>query len=289
MTEIVILGSGSGFAANHRHNSSIALLTNKHSYLLDCGEPTAALLFQAGIDPLSVKSIFITHLHPDHIGGLAQLLFSIYLAKRNPKKKFKPWSITYKDDWYRSAIRFPKYALGESSSSQVNLYIPSEGISGILQYLNTVYLPPEILPYNLNTLPIKQGKFYQDDNISAFAIANKHLINNFRYQNIQKQHPEIHLQSYSIKLEIGKINIVYSGDVNDITELSPLMSDVHLLIVEVSHYDPKNIKPFIDKHSPKKVVLTHIHPGLETYITELVNEWHDERVTIASDGYSVIV
>ena len=82
MAEIVILGSGCGFATKERFNTSIALLVGKNTYILDCGEPCAALLFRNGIDPLSVRSIFISHMHGDHFFGLFGILSSFNLMGR---------------------------------------------------------------------------------------------------------------------------------------------------------------------------------------------------------------
>jgi ribonuclease BN (tRNA processing enzyme) len=286
MVEIIILGSGCGFAVQNRYNPSTALLVKDRCYLLDCGEPAAGLLFQNGIDPLSVRAIFVSHLHADHIGGLAQVLFSMYLPGRSSKKKFKEWSITRYDDWYRSSLRFPESFPEEGVESKVSICIPLEGITGISAYLDAVYLSPDLLPFDLDISPVELGRFYRDDQVSVSAISNLHLKNNFRYRNIKDKHPEKELQSYSFMVEVEGTKIVYSGDIDNLTELVPFMDNADVLMVEIAHYDPRGIKEFIDQYSLKRVILYHIHPGLEARISRLVRDWGDPRICVAVDGTS---
>jgi ribonuclease Z len=50
--------------------------------LIDAGGSTYQRLLKAGIDPQSLAGVVLTHNHPDHIHGLAPLMFSIGLAGR---------------------------------------------------------------------------------------------------------------------------------------------------------------------------------------------------------------
>ncbi len=288
MAEIIVLGSGSGPPhTQNRFFTSVALLVNSSCYLLDCGEPAAALMFRNGIDAFSTRAVFISHLHPDHIGGLAGLLSSINLLRRSSSKKFRAWSITRYDDWYRDAIRFPDLVVEEDKDAKLDLFIPSEGIAGIKTYLNAVYLFPELMPFPLEILSVENGLFYTDENIKVSASPNLHMKNNSRYEELREIDPEIQQQSYSFQVEVSGKKVVFSGDIDYLEELSPFMEGVELLMVEVAHYDPEGIKPFIDRYAPKQVILLHIHPGLEDRIVKLVADWADPRISIAKDGYSV--
>ncbi len=287
MAEIVILGSGSGFPTQDRFCTSISLLVNSSCYLLDCGEPASALMFRNGIDPLSTRAVFISHLHPDHVGGLAGLLFSLYLPGRSSSKKFKKWSVTRYDDWYRNAIWFPEQVVEEDKPIKLDLFIPSEGLEGIKKYIDTVYLSPELMPYDLNVAPVESGIFYKDENIKVSASPNLHLKNNFRYEGLRESHPHIKLQSYSFMIEVEGKKLVFSGDIDSLDELTPFMEDVDTVILEIAHYDIEGIKPYFDRYEVNNLVLTHIHPGLESRIFKLVKEWDDPRISIAEDGYSL--
>jgi ribonuclease BN (tRNA processing enzyme) len=289
MAEIVILGSGSGFSTQDRFCTSITLLVNSSCYLLDCGEPASALMFRNGIDPLSTRAVFISHLHPDHVGGLAGLLFSMYLPGRSSSKKFKKWSITRYDDWYRDAIRFPEQVVEADKDAKLDLFIPSEGVEGIKKYLDAVYLSPELMPFALDISPVENGLFYVDENIKVSASPNLHLKNNFRYEKLRDTHPKIQMQSYSFMIEVEGKKLVFSGDIDSLDELTPLMENVDTVILEIAHYDIEGIKPYFDKYTVNNLVLTHIHPGLESRILKLVKDWDDPRISIAEDGYSLSI
>lgn len=290
MTELIILGSGSGFATRDRFCTSVGLLHDERLYLFDCGEPCTALLFRAGIDPLALKTLFISHMHPDHVGGLASLLFSMYLPGRTGRK-YKDWSIDRNDRWYRDSFWFPpapaRSEHRHDEPAQVNIIMPQEGIAPIQTYLAAVYLAPELLPFDLDFQPTTEGETYRDDQVSVSAVSNKHLSGNFAHQSLKTHYPLIALESYSYGVDVGGKRFVFSGDIDRLDELTPLMDGVETLVVEVAHFPPETIRPFLDSTDLKQLVLTHIHPGLEARIKTLVHQWNDPRITIATDGLRI--
>ena len=78
--EIVMLGTGNAFLPNGRHHS-FAVFDRKH--IIDA-PPTALIsLRQNGININEITTIFITHLHGDHIFGLPFLLLErTYISDR---------------------------------------------------------------------------------------------------------------------------------------------------------------------------------------------------------------
>jgi len=288
VAEIIILGSGCGFATKDRFCTSIALLAERNLYLLDCGEPCAALLFREGIDTLALRALFISHMHPDHMGGLASLLFSLHLPGRSGTQKFRPWSVNRNDSWYRSALWFPPTADPEGGVPEtrpcVQVVMPSEGVEPISTYLPAVYLSPSILPFDLSLDPVREGLTYDDGLVRVTALANTHLAGDARNVALQAEHPHTNLESYSYSVEVGGHTCVYSGDISALDEVGSLIDGAQTLIVEVAHYDPGAIGPFVRDSSLSRVVLTHIHPGLEPRLPELLRAWADPRIEIAHDG-----
>ena len=78
--EIIMLGTGNAFLPNGRHHS-FAIFDKKH--IIDA-PPTALIsLRQNGININEITTIFITHLHGDHIFGLPFLLLErTYISDR---------------------------------------------------------------------------------------------------------------------------------------------------------------------------------------------------------------
>lgn len=77
--ELLFLGTGAGSPAKTRNVSSLALkLLDEINevWLFDCGEATQHQILNTTLKPRKIRNIFITHLHGDHIFGLAGLLSS---------------------------------------------------------------------------------------------------------------------------------------------------------------------------------------------------------------------
>jgi ribonuclease BN (tRNA processing enzyme) len=227
-------------------------------------------------------------MHPDHVGGLAALLFSMYLPGRSSRKKFRPWSVNRNDPWYRAALSFPKLAPGaqtvEETRPLVQLVIPSEAIEAIQTYLPAIYLAPSILPFDIEYSPVQLGLTFSDGDVKVTAASNTHLSANQAHANLKAHHPHIAMQSFSYGVEIGGNKLVYSGDITTLNELNPLLQGAQQLIVEVAHYDPQDLGPFVRDLPFERVVLTHIHPGLEDRLPGLLEKWNDPRIEIAYDG-----
>jgi len=78
LEKVIFLGTGAGMPTKERNVSSLAVIFNKSGnfWLFDCGEGTQQQLHRAGLKLSKLKSIFISHLHGDHIFGLPGLLAS---------------------------------------------------------------------------------------------------------------------------------------------------------------------------------------------------------------------
>jgi len=69
-TKLVILGTGAGpnptTPGRMRHMTSHVMVSNASAYVLDCGLGVTNQFARTGIPFTAVRSIFITHHHPDH-------------------------------------------------------------------------------------------------------------------------------------------------------------------------------------------------------------------------------
>ena len=74
--ELQILGTGSALPAYGRHLSAQVLFHHNELFLFDCGEGTQFQLHAYAIKLMRIRCIFISHLHGDHVFGLAGLLQS---------------------------------------------------------------------------------------------------------------------------------------------------------------------------------------------------------------------
>ena len=82
MIDVIFLGTSSATPTPRRNVSSLAVLTEKESLLLDAGEGTQRQILHSGFRRGRIDRIFITHLHGDHFYGLIGLLSSFQLNRR---------------------------------------------------------------------------------------------------------------------------------------------------------------------------------------------------------------
>ncbi len=82
MIELVFLGTSSAVPTKNRNHPSIYLSMDGVKMLFDCGEGTQRQLTIAGINPVKIGYIFLSHWHADHSSGLYPLLRSMQMNER---------------------------------------------------------------------------------------------------------------------------------------------------------------------------------------------------------------
>lgn len=107
--KITFLGTGAGQPSIERNTTSIAIeIENKEFILVDCGEGTLKQLMISNLKYSSVKAIFITHLHGDHIFGLPGYLCTLNINREQPLQIFGPKGLKKYCDVFSDHIRsFP--------------------------------------------------------------------------------------------------------------------------------------------------------------------------------------
>lgn len=228
MPEIVFAGTGSGFASAKRNPSCIVFRESDTDVLLDCGDGATRALLNCDIDILSLDGAVITHMHPDHSGGLAFFIQTLHLLKRE-----KPFM----------------------------LYLPSEIVDFAPKLLIRHYMFPETLGFELVIKPIPPGERFQIGNIGITAHPNNHM------QIHAEQIPgysEITGEAFSLSIEAGGKRVVYTSDILDSVDLENITKGGgDLLICEATHIDPDELPGLLDSNAFAKVILTHIPDELD--------------------------
>lgn len=80
MLRLTLLGVGTAVPDQDRENTHMVWESPNGLLLIDAGGSTFQRLLRAGLDPLALQGVLLTHGHADHINGLAVLLFQLKLA-----------------------------------------------------------------------------------------------------------------------------------------------------------------------------------------------------------------
>ncbi|MBF0181000.1 MAG: MBL fold metallo-hydrolase [Magnetococcales bacterium] len=83
-----ILGSGTGIPSLTRNAAGYHLEAGGEQLLIDCGSATLLQLERVGKSFRDLDALFITHVHPDHIGDLIPLIHAMRLPGLNRVKPF---------------------------------------------------------------------------------------------------------------------------------------------------------------------------------------------------------
>jgi ribonuclease Z len=79
MAEIIFLGTSGYVPTPERDNAAFLLKMGETSSLVDCPGSPLRKLAAAAVKPLDVGSVFITHVHADHVYGLPSLVHGLML------------------------------------------------------------------------------------------------------------------------------------------------------------------------------------------------------------------
>lgn len=82
MAKIRFLGTAKAVPDKDHENAHLIIDGGDRVIMVDCAGSPIVRLDQAGIDPLSITDLILSHFHPDHVAGLPLLLMDMWLMGR---------------------------------------------------------------------------------------------------------------------------------------------------------------------------------------------------------------
>lgn len=198
-TKVILLGTGTPALITGRSQSSVAIIVDGRSYVIDCGSGCIERIVQAktmGIEELSfpnLTKLFLTHLHPDHTMGLPGLLIAPWVRGRT------------------SVIDI----FGPTGTSQLVNGILESYKSGINEHLN--HGPVNLHEIDKQVTEFIAGIIYQDHLVEVEAVAVDHGT----------------FDAYGFIFRTRDKTIVISGDTCPVPHLYKKIIDCDILIHEV--------------------------------------------------------
>lgn len=227
MAQLRFLGTCSGTEPfENMHHVAFTIEAKGRTYWFDAGENCSRLAFLQGVDMLSVSSVFISHPHIDHIGGLLSLLLLIR-----------------QQIWRKSA---------EPIDGEVKLFVPSDALWENLRGLINVADSALFSVINIPAKTYRDGLVFDNGDIRVTALHNEHL-------GIPE---DGNWKSYSFAVEVAGKKIIYSGDIKRLSELDALVdSGCDMLICESGHQKVAEILAYAEEKGIER--LRFIHHGRE--------------------------
>lgn len=242
-TQLVLLGTGTPNILPSRYQSSLAIIVDDVPYLVDCGggaiQRASAAFYNKGIKGLKLKNlskVFLTHLHPDHTTGLADLIIAPWVLDR--EDPLQVWGPKGTGEMVNHLLKAYKIGIGEHRDG----------------------LAPISYPLKVIATEIASGKIYQDERVTVTAFQVRHG----------------GLEAYGYKFVTPDKTIVISGDTRPTNTVIEAATDCDILVHEVysgiqlekrppewqayhlaSHTSPKQLAEIAKKAKPKLLILVH--------------------------------
>ncbi len=79
--KLQFIGSGDAFGGG-RFNTCFLVSARERCFLIDCGASSMVALRRWAVDPNAIETVFVSHLHGDHFGGLPFFILDAQLVSR---------------------------------------------------------------------------------------------------------------------------------------------------------------------------------------------------------------
>ena len=209
--QIILLGTHGGPSLEKERSEPASLLVvDGRPYLIDSGIGTMRRLLDAGVPSETIGAIFITHDHPDHALGLADVMsndfFAVDFGSRDSLSKFYIYGPPPTKELVNAAYNYIRIPFGIFAAEQLGASTPAD-------------------PFVVQVID-HDGLVYQDDKIRVTAAENTHF-------QLMPPKYRARMKSYSYRFDTPYGAIVFTGDTGPSEALERLAKGADALVSEV--------------------------------------------------------
>ena len=206
---LTVLGTASAKPIPGRNQSAQVLSVRGRSFLIDCGEGVQTRLQESRISLLKIESVFISHIHGDHVFGLFGLLSTMGMLSR---------------------------------MTPLNIYAPVS-FGPILKFFLSYY--GDGIPFEIRHIPMKMKSpemIYHTKSLEVYAFPLNHGIETFGWL-FRETEPAMNVKKWKIDeyaLSLTEIGSVKRGE--DVVRTDSDGSTVVLPFEELGYrpYNPRS-------------------------------------------------
>jgi len=254
---ITFLGTSDAVPSWERSHASLVTHMAGQTILLDCGEPCAKNLAFECVNFGGIDAILLSHLHPDHVAGLPQVIIGMWLEAKRTR--------------------------------DIPVFMPAEGIETFRKLILTTYLFPELIKFNVDFRPLSDGRTFAVGPVQVTPHRTTHLDS---IRRIAGDKHGIACEPFLYELAANGKRTAYSGDLGEAGDLlSVLDRPLDLLVTECAHFSPQSLLEILRDKPVTRVALTHLHRQLWAKKEDLPAMAKDyglaDKLVIARDGMKV--
>lgn len=254
---VTFLGTSDAVPSWERSHASLVAHLAGQIILLDCGEPCAKNLAFECVDFGKISAILLSHLHPDHVAGLPQVIIGMWLEAKRTR--------------------------------DIPVFMPAEGVETFRKLILTTYLFPELIKFNVDFRPLSDGQTFALGTVQVTPHRTTHLDS---IRRIAGDKHGIACEPFLYELAANGKRIAYSGDLGEAQDLLVVLErPLDLLVTECAHFSPKSLFETLRDKPVKRVVMTHLHRQLWDKKDGLPAMAADyglaDKLVIARDGMKV--
>ncbi len=206
---LITLGTRAGpLISVGRAQASNLLIVNGTAYVIDAGQGVTRRLARLGTRFRDIGTVFITHPHSDHTGGLGGLMSAIYDVSRTEAVNI------YGPPGTAASVQALVQFLNVSGEIRM-----SEGVRSVL---------PDKVFHGQDT---GVGTIFQDANVKVTAVENTH----FQFRPGTPAYGKY--KSYSYRFDSPTRSIVFAGDTGYSDAIVALARNADMLVSEVLDLD----------------------------------------------------
>lgn len=207
--EWITLGTvGGPVPLTGRHEPANLLVRAGEAHLIDAGDGAATQMTDAGVDLHALRTIWISHIHFDHIGGLFAVLgLRLQLRIDTPLAIYGPPGI-------RDIVKGLVAAMQPSAKSGYG--VPGE-------------IP--VIPESINVFEVDDQDVIKLDDMTVRVAKNSH------YSFVKGSSEEKYYRSLSYRFDMTDRSIAYTGDTGPSDNVVALAKGADVLVTEMIDVD----------------------------------------------------